>query len=91
MAKAAVHQLVASLAGPDSGIPADAKVNAILPVTLDTPMNRSGMPNADFTSWTPCSEVAETIYGWATNAIPLTSGKLVEIVTKDSKTTYTEK
>ncbi|KAF9955042.1 hypothetical protein BGZ70_010379 [Mortierella alpina] len=90
MAKAAVHQLVASLAGPDSGIPADAKVNAILPVTLDTPMNRSGMPNADFSSWTPCSEVAETLYGWATNAIPVTSGKLVEIVTKDGKTTYTE-
>ncbi|KAF8958118.1 hypothetical protein BGZ46_002038 [Entomortierella lignicola] len=91
MAKAAVHHLVASLAGPDSGIPADAKVNAILPITLDTPMNRSGMPNADFTSWTPCSEVAETIYGWATNTIPVTSGKLVEIVTKDSKTTYAEK
>ncbi|KAG0332555.1 hypothetical protein BG004_001198, partial [Podila humilis] len=31
MAKAAVHQLVASLAGPDSGLPANAKVNAILP------------------------------------------------------------
>lgn len=31
MAKAAVHQLVASLAGPDSGLPATAKVNAILP------------------------------------------------------------
>jgi len=31
MAKAAVHQLVASLAGPDSGLPAGAKVNAILP------------------------------------------------------------
>ncbi|KAF9416100.1 hypothetical protein BGZ76_004718 [Entomortierella beljakovae] len=54
-------------------------------------MNRSGMPGADFTSWTPCSEVAETLYGWATNAIPATSGKLVEIVTKNSKTTYTEK
>ncbi|KAF9296143.1 hypothetical protein BGZ88_000605 [Linnemannia elongata] len=91
MAKAAVHQLVASLAGPDSGIPADAKVNAILPVTLDTPMNRAGMPGADFSSWTPCSEVAETLYGWATKAIPVTSGKLVEIVTKDNKTTYTEK
>ncbi|KAG0321524.1 hypothetical protein BGZ99_003876 [Dissophora globulifera] len=91
MAKAAVHQLVASLAGPDSGIPSDAKVNAILPVTLDTPMNRSGMPGADFSSWTPCSEVAETIFAWATNAIPVTSGKLVEIVTKDSKTSYTEK
>jgi dihydropteridine reductase len=32
-----------------------------------------------------------TLYGWATNAIPVTSGKLVEIVTKDNKTTYTEK
>ncbi|KAG0361963.1 hypothetical protein BG005_006988 [Podila minutissima] len=63
MAKAAVHQLVASLAGPDSGLPATAKVNAILP----------------------------TIHGWATKAVPFTSGKLVEIVTKDSKTTYTEK
>ncbi|KAF9423467.1 hypothetical protein BGZ76_003653, partial [Entomortierella beljakovae] len=31
MAKAAVHQLVASLAGPDSGIHATSKVNAILP------------------------------------------------------------
>lgn len=28
-------------------------------VTLDTPMNRAGMPGADFSSWTPCSEVAE--------------------------------
>ncbi|KAF8987658.1 hypothetical protein CPC16_000285 [Podila verticillata] len=91
MAKAAVHQLVASLAGEDSGLPATAKVNAILPVTLDTPMNRSGMPNADFSSWTPCEEVAETIHGWATKAIPFTSGKLIEVVTKNGKTTYTEK
>lgn len=28
-------------------------------VTLDTPMNRAGMPGADFSSWTPCAEVAE--------------------------------
>ncbi|GJJ73872.1 dihydropteridine reductase [Entomortierella parvispora] len=91
MAKAAVHQLVASLAGPDSGLPADAKVNAILPVTLDTPMNRSGMPSADFSSWTPCSEVAETLYAWASKSKSVNSGKLVEIVTKDNKTTYTEK
>ncbi|KAF9933623.1 hypothetical protein FBU30_005062 [Linnemannia zychae] len=90
MAKAAVHQLVASLAGPDSGLPADAKVNAILPITLDTPMNRAGMPGADFSSWTPCSEVAETLFGWASKATPFTSGKLVEIVTKNNVTTYTE-
>ncbi|KAK3828933.1 MAG: dihydropteridine reductase-like protein [Benniella sp.] len=91
MAKAAVHQLVLSLAGPDSGLPADAKVNAILPVTLDTPMNRSGMPNADFTSWTPCSEIAEQMYKWATDKDTAPSGKLIEIVTQDNKTSYNAK
>lgn len=47
MAKAAVHHLVSSLSCPDSGLPKDSSVVAILPVTLDTPMNRKWMPNAD--------------------------------------------
>lgn len=59
MAKAAVHQLTKSLAGKDSGLPKDSLVVAILPVTLDTPMNRKWMPNADFSTWTPLSFVAE--------------------------------
>lgn len=58
MAKAAVHQLVASLAADGSGLPSGALVLAILPVTLDTPMNRKWMPNADFSTWTPLTEVA---------------------------------
>lgn len=40
MAKAAVHQLARSLASEGSGLPAGACSLAILPVTLDTPMNR---------------------------------------------------
>ncbi|KAF9955367.1 hypothetical protein BGZ65_003429 [Modicella reniformis] len=91
MAKAAVHQLVLSLAEHDSGLPDDVKVNAILPVTLDTPMNRSGMPNADFSTWTPLSEVAETIFKWASKKEPAPTGKLIEIMTKGGKTTYTPK
>lgn len=59
MAKAAVHQLTRSLAGKDSGLPADSLVVSILPVTLDTPMNRKWMPKADFSTWTPLTEVAE--------------------------------
>lgn len=59
MAKAAVHQLTRSLAGKDSGLPNGALVVSILPVTLDTPMNRKWMPKADFTTWTPLTEVAE--------------------------------
>lgn len=59
MAKAAVHHLVKSLAAPKSGLPDSAVTLAILPVTLDTPMNRKFMPKADFSSWTPLSYVAE--------------------------------
>ena len=40
MAKAAVHQLVKSLGGQGSGLPDGSCTLGILPVTLDTPMNR---------------------------------------------------
>lgn len=59
MAKAAVHQLTRSLAGKDSGMPDDSLVVAILPITLDTPMNRKWMPNGDFASWTPLEFLTE--------------------------------
>ncbi|KAG8003830.1 Dihydropteridine reductase [Nibea albiflora] len=59
MAKAAVHQLCKSLAGKNSGMPSGAAAVAILPVTLDTPMNRKFMPDADFSSWTPLEYIAE--------------------------------
>lgn len=59
LAKAAVHQLTKSLAQKESGLPGDASVVAILPVTLDTPMNRKWMPKADFSTWTPLEFVAE--------------------------------
>lgn len=59
MAKAAVHHLTKSLAGKNGGLPEGAIAVAILPVTLDTPMNRKWMPKADFASWTPLEFVAE--------------------------------
>lgn len=59
MAKAAVHQLTSSLAAKNSGLPEDSLVVAILPVTLDTPMNRKWMPNADTSTWTPLDFVSK--------------------------------
>lgn len=67
MAKAAVHQLTQSLAQKNSGMPANSHAVCILPVTLDTPGNRQGMPNADFSSWTPCDTVSE--YGLVSSGI----------------------
>lgn len=59
MAKAAVHQLTKSLAAKNSGLPENSLVVAILPITLDTPMNRKWMPKADFSTWTPMEYLAE--------------------------------
>ena len=59
MAKAAVHHLCKSLADPKGGLPKDSTTLAILPVTLDTPMNRKWMPKADTSTWTPLEFVAE--------------------------------
>jgi NAD(P)-dependent dehydrogenase (short-subunit alcohol dehydrogenase family) len=61
MAKAAVHQLVRSLAAPGSGLTQDATVLAILPSTLDTPNNRKFMPAADTSTWTPLEVVAQWV------------------------------
>ena len=47
MAKAAVHQLVKSLSASGSGLPDNCNVVGILPITLDTPMNRKFMSGAD--------------------------------------------
>lgn len=59
MAKAAVHHLTESLAGENSGLPNGAVCLSILPITLDTPMNRKWMPNADFSTWTPLEFIAQ--------------------------------
>ncbi|KAK3696874.1 hypothetical protein QZH41_003634 [Actinostola sp. cb2023] len=64
MAKAAVHQLVRGLAMDGSGLPPDTVALAILPMTLDTPMNRKNMSNADFSQWTTLEYVADWAQGY---------------------------
>lgn len=59
LAKGAVHQLTKSLAAEKSGLPENSLVVSILPITLDTPMNRKWMPNADHSTWTPLDFIAE--------------------------------
>ncbi|KAJ2734046.1 hypothetical protein IW152_002592 [Coemansia sp. BCRC 34962] len=86
MAKAAVHHLVTSLAMPGGGV--DGRVVGILPVTLDTEENRSAMPGADFTSWTPLPTVAEKILTWLSTPAECESGKLYSITTENSVTKF---
>jgi dihydropteridine reductase len=86
MAKAAVHQLVKSLAEDGSGLPPGCLAAAILPITLDTPMNRKWMSKADQTKWTPLEFVAELMMKWTVGSERPTSGSLVKLVTEDRNT-----
>lgn len=86
MAKAAVHQLTKSLAAKDSGLPADSLVACILPVTLDTPMNRKWMPKADTTTWTPLEFISDLFWKWSQKQERPANGSLLQLITKDNKT-----
>jgi len=87
MMKAAVHHMVTSLAAPKSGLPKDSTVVAILPVTLDTAMNRKWMPKADTTTWTPLEYVAEQFHSWTSDSAKRPkSGALVQLITKGGVT-----
>ncbi|XP_002157207.1 dihydropteridine reductase isoform X1 [Hydra vulgaris] len=85
MAKAAVHQLTKSLAA-DGGLPDKSQVVAILPITLDTPMNRKYMPDADVTSWTPLEFVTDLFIDWLNGVNCPGSGSLVKLCTIGGKT-----
>lgn len=89
MAKAAVHQLCQSLAGPSGGLPPGAAAVAIVPVTLDTPMNRKFMPDADITAWTPLEYVAELFYSWTSVKDRPLSGTLMQLETSQGQTQAT--
>jgi len=86
MAKAAVHQLVKSCGTEGSGLPAGSCTLGLLPVTLDTPMNRKFMPDADKSSWTPLEEVARIMAEWTKGKERLESGSLVALITQDGST-----
>ncbi|KRB83006.1 hypothetical protein ASE00_13535 [Sphingomonas sp. Root710] len=57
--KAAVARLTESLA--DELKPRGIRVNAVLPMIIDTPRNRTDMPDADFSAWTKPDDIARVI------------------------------
>lgn len=88
LAKAAVHQLTKSLATEGSGLPKNSSALAILPVTLDTPMNRKWMPKADTSTWTPLEFVAELFVKWTGGDRPA-NGSLLQLITEKGETKVT--
>lgn len=88
MAKAAVHHLIKSAAADPAVLPKGACVLGVSPLTLDTPMNRKDMPDADHSNWTPLPYVADRIVAWAEGSQPRpASGSIVVLKTEKGNTT----
>jgi len=81
VSKAALAMLVQTVAleNADAGLTA----NVILPGTMDTPVNRKAMPDADFSKWARTDDVAELVLSLAGQqskhltglAIPIEGGR----------------
>jgi len=90
IAKAAVNHLFSSIASKGSGLPKNTKFMAILPATIDTPDNRKGMPNADFSQWIPLDLLTRRIFEYTNGTLPVPQGKMVEVTTKNGETNFVE-
>lgn len=55
------------------------RVNGVLPSTLDTPVNRKAMPNADFSKWVTTDELANTLVFLASDAASGITGASIAV------------
>ena len=74
--KAGVHRLTEALSAEWKG---KITVNAVLPSIIDTPANRTSMPDADFAKWVRPQELAEIILFLASDAASAITGALIPV------------
>ena len=75
--KAAVHRLTETLA--EELKLKDVTVNAVLPSTIDTALNRREMPDADFSRWVAPADLAAVMLFLASDAARAVTGALIPV------------
>jgi NAD(P)-dependent dehydrogenase (short-subunit alcohol dehydrogenase family) len=75
--KSGVHRLTEALAEELAGT--SVTVNAVLPSIIDTPTNRSDMPDADTAQWVQPAALAEVILFLASPAARAITGALIPV------------
>jgi len=75
--KSGVHRLTESLAAELKG--QKITVNAVLPSVIDTPANRTDMPNADFSAWVSTGSLANIILFLASGQAQDITGALLPV------------
>lgn len=78
--KSAVLRLNESLAEELKA--SNINVNCVLPSTIDTPQNRAGMPEADFSKWVEPAAIADVILFLASDASRAISGAAIPVFGK---------
>lgn len=76
VAKSALLTLVEAIAEENKG---GIRANAVLPDTIDTPANRTAMPNADPAGWTRPDDIARVILFLASPASAPVTGAAVPV------------
>ncbi|MCA6120112.1 3-oxoacyl-ACP reductase FabG [Bradyrhizobium sp. WSM 1738] len=74
--KSSVHRFTEALAAECKG---QITVNAVLPSVIDTAVNRTSMPGADFAKWVQPREVAELILFLVSDAASAVTGALIPV------------
>ncbi len=59
--------------------PVGINANVVLPGTIDTPANRTAMPEADHTAWTKPQTIAQTILTLCSSTVPGVNGVAIPI------------
>jgi NAD(P)-dependent dehydrogenase (short-subunit alcohol dehydrogenase family) len=77
VSKAALVALVKNVAAEGNKFGVTA--NVVLPSTIDTPQNRSAMPEADFTRWVTPGSIANLVVWLTSDAAADTSGAAIPI------------
>ena len=75
--KSAVHRLTEALAAEMRGT--SVTVNAVLPSVIDTPQNRSAMPDADVMKWVQPSAITDVIAFIASPEARAVTGALIPV------------
>jgi NAD(P)-dependent dehydrogenase (short-subunit alcohol dehydrogenase family) len=78
--KAAAERIVQSMAEELKGY--NIRVNGVMPSTIDTPVNRKDMPNADFSKWVTPQQIAQVIGFLCSDAASAISGDSIAVYNK---------
>jgi NAD(P)-dependent dehydrogenase (short-subunit alcohol dehydrogenase family) len=78
--KAAVNALVLSLTEETAGDPIG--INVLLPSIIDTPANRSAMPDAERQQWVTVDELFTSLYPLCDPGTEIKRGQLIQMKAK---------